>query len=120
MATLPNGDRVAVKVQRPGAEATVEADIALFYQVARLLKEYVRRLDFIDAVELVDEFARSMRAELDYRGEARNARLLRSAFDVTLGGNSSTGRSPKSSARCCRTRSRMDQACATFKASGAI
>ena len=81
MATLPNGDQVAVKVQRPGAEATVEADIALFYQVARLLKEYVRRLDFIDAVELVDEFARSIRAELDYRGEARNARLLRSAFD---------------------------------------
>ncbi len=36
-------------------------------------KERVRALDFIDARELVDEFARSIRQELDYRLEARNA-----------------------------------------------
>ena len=33
----------------------------------------MRALDFIDARELVDEFARSIRQELDYRLEARNA-----------------------------------------------
>jgi ubiquinone biosynthesis protein len=79
-ATLPTGDRVAVKVQRPTAEAQVEADIALLYQLARLVKEHVRRLDFIDSVALVDEFARSIRSELDYRGEARNCQLFRAAF----------------------------------------
>jgi ubiquinone biosynthesis protein len=72
-ATLPNGKRVAVKVQRPGAPRQIEADLALLYQAARLAKERVRALDFIDAHQLVDEFARSIRHELDYRLEARNA-----------------------------------------------
>jgi ubiquinone biosynthesis protein len=43
------------------------------YQAARLAKERIRALDFIDANELVDEFGRSIRQELDYRLEARNA-----------------------------------------------
>src|SRR5437763_13020087 len=72
-ATLPNGKRVAVKVQRPGAPRQIEADLALLYQAARIAKERVRALDFIDARLLVDEFARSIRQELDYRLEARNA-----------------------------------------------
>jgi ubiquinone biosynthesis protein len=72
-ATLPNGRPVAVKVQRPGAPRQIEADLALLYQAARIAKERVRALDFIDARQLVDEFARSIRQELDYRLEARNA-----------------------------------------------
>ena len=72
-ATLPNGKQVAVKVQRPGAPRQIEADVALLYQAARIAKERVRALDFIDAQQLVDEFARSIRHELDYRLEARNA-----------------------------------------------
>src|ERR671937_3282081 len=72
-ATLPNGRDVAVKVQRPGAPRQIEADLALLYQAARIAKERVRALDFIDARQLVDEFARSIRHELDYRLEARNA-----------------------------------------------
>jgi ubiquinone biosynthesis protein len=79
-ATLPNGERVAVKVQRPNAPRQIEADLALLYQAARLAKERVRALDFIDAEQLVDEFARSIRAELDYRAEARNAERFRRNF----------------------------------------
>jgi ubiquinone biosynthesis protein len=62
-----------VKVQRPGAPRQIEADLALMYQAARIAKERVRALDFIDARLLVDEFARQIRQELDYRLEARNA-----------------------------------------------
>jgi ubiquinone biosynthesis protein len=72
-ATLPNGRRVAVKVQRPGAARQIEADLALLYQAAKLVKERVHALDFVDARSLVDEFARSIRQELDYRLEGRNA-----------------------------------------------
>jgi len=72
-ATLPNGKHVAVKVQRPGAPRQIEADVALLYQAARIAKERVRALDFIDAQQLVDEFSRASRQELDYRLEARNA-----------------------------------------------
>ena len=79
-ALLPNGDRVAVKVQRPNAPRQIESDIALLYQAARLAKERVRALDFIDAEQIVDEFARSIRGELDYRAEARNAEVFRRNF----------------------------------------
>ena len=64
---MSSGDVVAVKVQRPGAPRQIEADLALLYQAGRILKERVRALDFIDVRELVDEFSRSMRRELDYR-----------------------------------------------------
>src|SRR5215210_2039404 len=79
-ATLPNGKRVAVKVQRPGAPRQIEADIALLYQAARIAKERVRALDFIDARALVDEFARSIRQELDYRSEGRHAERFHRNF----------------------------------------
>ena len=79
-ALLPNGKEVAVKVQRPNAPRQIESDLALMYQAARLVKERVRALDFIDARELVDEFARSIRQELDYRLEARNADQFRRDF----------------------------------------
>jgi ubiquinone biosynthesis protein len=79
-AVLPNGRRVAVKVQRPGAPRQIEADVALLYQAARIAKERVRALDFIDARQLVDEFARSIRHELDYRLEARNAEAFHHNF----------------------------------------
>ncbi len=79
-ATLPNGRRVVVKVQRPNAPRQIEADLVLMYQAARLAKERIRALDFIDANELVDEFARSIRQELDYRLEARNADAFHKDF----------------------------------------
>src|SRR5262245_31771613 len=82
-AVLPNGRRVAVKVQRPRAPQQVESDIALLYQAARLVRERVRALDFVDTREVVDEFARSIRMEPDYRQEGRNA----DAFHVNFAGH---------------------------------
>jgi ubiquinone biosynthesis protein len=79
-AVLPNGKRVAVKVQRPGAPRQIEADLNLLYQAAKLVKERVRALDFIDARSVIDEFARSIRQELDYRLEGRNAQTFHRNF----------------------------------------
>ena len=77
---LPNGRRVAVKVQRPNAPRQIESDIQLLEQAARLVKERVRALDFVDTREIVDEFARSIRQELDYRQEGRNAQAFHRNF----------------------------------------
>src|ERR687891_1963339 len=79
-ALLPNGRRVAVKGQRPDAPRQIEADLELMYQVARLVRERVKALEFIDTVALVDEFARTIRQELDYRMEARNAEQFHRRF----------------------------------------
>jgi ubiquinone biosynthesis protein len=79
-AVLPNGDRVAVKVQRPGAPRQIQADLALLYQAARIAQERVRALDFVDVRALVDEFAHAIRQELDYTREGRNAETFRNNF----------------------------------------
>jgi ubiquinone biosynthesis protein len=80
VAELQSGRKVAVKVQRPGAQRRVESDLALLYQVARIARRRVKRLEFMDTVGVVDEFARSIRRELDYRIEARNAEVFRRNF----------------------------------------
>ena len=81
VARLPGGQEVVVKVQRPGASDTLNADIDLLYRLARLAKDRVKRLSFIDLEGLVDEFARTVRQELDYRNEARNDEAVRRNFE---------------------------------------
>lgn len=80
-ATLHDGREVVVKVQRPGAEETLNADVALMYQIARIMRERVKRVGFIDVVGIVDEFARTARNELDYRIEGRNTEVVRRHFE---------------------------------------
>ncbi len=80
-ATLPTGENVVVKVQRPNAPRQIESDLVLMRSAARFVRERVRALDFIDAEALVDEFGRSIREELDYLHEARNAETFRRHFE---------------------------------------
>ena len=94
-AVLPNGQAVVVKVQRPDAPRQIEADLALLTAPLGIAKERVRALDFIDVRALVDEFARSIRQELDYRLEAPErrgvpARVRRAP--ARAGAEASTGR----------------------------
>jgi ubiquinone biosynthesis protein len=79
-AVLPDGRAVAVKVQRPQAEVLVNADLDLLGQLAQRLARAGGERLFVDPVQLVEEFARALRAEMDYRTEARNAEALRRAF----------------------------------------
>ncbi|HET9242509.1 MAG TPA: AarF/UbiB family protein [Gaiella sp.] len=79
-ATLPTGADVVVKVQRPTAPRQIESDLRLMASAARVVRERVRQLDFVDAGELVDEFGRSIKQELDYQQEARNAEAFRRNF----------------------------------------
>ncbi len=79
-AVLPTGEEVVVKVQRPEAPLQIESDLQLMHSAARVVRERVRPLDFIDSEALVDEFARSIRQELDYQHEARNAETIRRNF----------------------------------------
>ena len=72
-AVLPNGDCVIVKVQRPEAESMIRADISVLYQLAQLLKDHSHQEFFFDPVSVVDQVARTVQNELDYRVEARNA-----------------------------------------------
>jgi ubiquinone biosynthesis protein len=77
IAYLRDGQRVAVKVQRPGARDLIEADIDLLFYVAKRLGG---KITFVDTVGLVDELSQSLQRELDYRVEARNIDRFRHNF----------------------------------------
>lgn len=79
-ARLPNGDRVVVKVQRPGIEDLVATDLAALAVVARwaMFWPLVRRR--ADVPALLEEFARTLWEELNYIAEAANAERLRELF----------------------------------------
>jgi ubiquinone biosynthesis protein len=79
-AVLPDGRAVAVKVQRPLAQTQVNSDLELLAQLAQRLARVGGERLFVDPVQLVDEFSRALRAEMDYRSEARNAEALRRSF----------------------------------------
>ena len=74
-AVLHNGDLVAVKVQRPGIRATLQADIHLMYGMTWLL-DWVHLFGVTRSRDVIDEFARWTADELDYMVEARQAVLL--------------------------------------------
>ena len=72
-AALRDGTRVIVKVQRPGIAETVEGDIAVLRRLAGLVSAGLPSLRAFNLPELVEEFAVTLRGELDFEQEARNA-----------------------------------------------
>jgi ubiquinone biosynthesis protein len=71
---------VVVKVQRTGIEPIINLDLDILYDLARLAQERTPLGEIYDLVEIVEEFAVSLRAELDYRREGRNADRFRANF----------------------------------------
>lgn len=78
--TLKNGQRVIVKIQRPGIEAIVTVDLAAIRTGVSWLKRYgpIRRRADLDA--LFAEFSRTLYQELDYLAEGRNAEKFAADF----------------------------------------
>jgi predicted unusual protein kinase regulating ubiquinone biosynthesis (AarF/ABC1/UbiB family) len=84
-AQLHNGDRVVVKVQRPNINDIVQTDLASLKVVARLSMRYgpIRRRANVPS--LLEEFARVLWEELDYRKEAEHAQVFASMFAQDMG-----------------------------------
>jgi ubiquinone biosynthesis protein len=84
-ATLADGTRVVVKVRRPGAVSQVQMDLEIMQNLAvRAARAWDFARDF-DVVGIVDEFAATIRAELDYLEEGRNAERFARDFENDAG-----------------------------------
>jgi ubiquinone biosynthesis protein len=71
-ALLPAGTALAVKVVRPGVEASIEADLAVARRWAARLEKLSRLARWRPAA-LLAEFERTLASELDLRNEGRVA-----------------------------------------------
>ncbi len=79
-AQLLKGDRVVVKVQRPGIDHTCYTDLAALRVIARVMMRFRFVSRRTDAVTLVDEFGRVLLEELSYKHEAYNAARFHAMF----------------------------------------
>lgn len=79
-ATMPDGRRVAVKVQRPGLEEMISTDIAALSYLVSLVEKLFPRLLALDLPVVVSEFADSLNRETDFNHEARSIMLFRTAL----------------------------------------
>ncbi len=80
--TLPGGIDAVVKVQRPGVREQVALDLRIATRIAHLMESRLKikeRTD-IDVPALVDEFAWTLRNELDYLREAKNSEVFQRNF----------------------------------------
>ena len=80
--TLPGGVDAVVKVQRPGVREQVQLDLVIAARLAGLIGRQFNLLERtgLDLPALVEEFAHTLRAELDYLREARNAEVFARNF----------------------------------------
>lgn len=79
-ARLQTGELVAVKVQRPDLDRTINFDLAVLRRMARFLNRYPQLVRGVDWEGTLDEFATVIFEEMDYIQEARNAEVFRTNF----------------------------------------
>jgi ubiquinone biosynthesis protein len=79
-ATLHDGTDVVVKVRRPGVVEKMERDLEILQNFAARASRHSKTAARYDVVGLADEHVHTLRAQLDYLQEARNAERFSSDF----------------------------------------
>lgn len=72
-AVLKSGDRVVLKVQRPGIDKVIETDLLILADMGRLLEKRTDWGRLYKLSEIVDELSAALRRELNFEQEGRNA-----------------------------------------------
>lgn len=67
-----NGQEVVVKIQRPDISRLIETDISILYELASLIERYIPENEIYEPSQIVAEFAKTIRNELDFIREGRN------------------------------------------------
>jgi predicted unusual protein kinase regulating ubiquinone biosynthesis (AarF/ABC1/UbiB family) len=71
-ARLSDGTDVVLKVQRPGIDRRIDADMRIMRLLAAIAARTLRDAELANPVAIVDDFAATLREELDFRLEAKN------------------------------------------------
>jgi ubiquinone biosynthesis protein len=80
-ATLPNGQKVIVKVLRPDISKRIHSDVGLLYELAKIAERFWSDAKRLRAIEVVAEFEKTTLDELDLLKEASNASTIRRNFE---------------------------------------
>lgn len=80
-ARLHDGREVVLKVRRPGIRDVVEADLRLLARLAEIIEARLPDLRRYHPAEVVQQFTTSLRRELDFAAECRNAERIARDFE---------------------------------------
>lgn len=77
---LKTGEKIVVKIQRPGIQEVIESDIRVMYYLAELFSNRIPSLKSFDPMGLVRNFEDSIIKELDFIHESVNIQRFHSNF----------------------------------------
>src|SRR5690606_34432177 len=80
-ARTHEGEEAVLKVRRPGIRPIVEADLRLMARIAQVLESESPELRAFRPQQVVRRFARTLRNELDFVAECRNASRIAASFE---------------------------------------
>ncbi len=79
-ASLLNGEEVIVKIRRPGIDKTIDYDIEILFNIARMLSSRIPEINLYEPVRMVEEFAKHIYKELDFTNEAQSCERFATNF----------------------------------------
>ena len=79
-AVLLSGERVVVKVQRPGVSEIVSTDLEILHHLVGVIAKRTQIGQIADLNQLLDEFSFALKNELNYIQEGHNADQFRASF----------------------------------------
>ncbi len=79
-AVLKTGEKAAVKIQRPNMTKIIETDIEILQDLAILAEQRLAWASRYQVRDIVDEFSKSLREELDYTIEGKNSEKIAKQF----------------------------------------
>jgi ubiquinone biosynthesis protein len=79
-ARLITGEEVIIKIQRPGIRKIIEVDLEILFHLATLMEKNIEEAEIYRPTRVVDEFARSIEKEINYKIEAQHAERFARQF----------------------------------------
>ncbi|WP_379969470.1 ABC1 kinase family protein [Ectobacillus sp. sgz5001026] len=80
LATLQTGEQVAIKIQRPDIQKIVNTDLEILDDLAGLMEAKLAWAKTYQIRKIIEEFSKSLFAELDYTIEGRNGERVAKQF----------------------------------------
>ena len=84
-ATLENGEKVVVKVQRPGIEEQIKGDLGIMRYLVELYEKYAQDQQSVNLKKIALEYERTIHNELDYIQEKLNIKRFSELFEKDPG-----------------------------------
>ena len=80
-ATLKDGTKVVLKIQRPGIRSIIESDMRLLAHLASLAEKHMPELAAYHPQQVVRQFVKSLQNELNFMTEGHNADQVSANFE---------------------------------------